>query len=188
MPGLDREMLSTGAAAQLLGSSRQHVVDLCTRGELPFVWVGRHRRVPRSAVDGLSGHTSAPLRREQERSLWLHRAVLASLVADPDRVLGLARASVARLLEQHSPGMTARWLAEWQRILDGGVDEVAEVLTSASPLAVELRQNSPFAGVLPQVTRSRVLAAFAEHWRAEHTDSHRRHRTTTTAAKARADT
>jgi excisionase family DNA binding protein len=168
MAGPDREMLSTGVAARLLGSSRQHVVDLCARGELPFVWVGRHRRVPRSAVDELSGRASVPLRREQERSLWLHRAVLASLMADPDHVLGLARGNVARLLEQHAPGMAARWLTEWQRILDGGVDEVAEVLTSTSPLAVELRQNSPFAGALPQETRSRVLAAFSAHWRAEH--------------------
>jgi hypothetical protein len=46
---------------------------------------------------------------------------------------------------------------------------VAEVLTSRSPLALELRQNSPFAGALSQETRSRVLAAFVKHWRDEHT-------------------
>ena len=168
--GLDQraELLSTGETARLPGSSRQHVVDLCTRGELPFVWVGRHRRVQRSAVDGLLERKLSPLTRDQERSLWLHRALLASLVADPDVVLSLARANVAWLLEQHKSGMVVRWLAEWQRILNGGVDEVADVLTSRSPLAVELRQNSPFAGALSQETRSKVLAAFAKHWRTEH--------------------
>jgi hypothetical protein len=34
-----------------------------------------------------------PLIRDQERSLWLHRAVLANLVADPEQVLSLARAN-----------------------------------------------------------------------------------------------
>jgi hypothetical protein len=96
---------------------------------------------------------------------------------------------VTRLLEQHSPGMAARWLTEWQRILDGGVDVVAEVLTSPSPLAVELRQNSPFAGALPPETRSRVLAAFAKHWRAEHANGHRQQTSArTTATMPPADT
>jgi excisionase family DNA binding protein len=159
-------LLSTGEVARLAGASRQHVVDLCTRGELPFVWVGRHRRVPRSAVDRLLGR--APLSRDQERSLWLHRAVLASLAAEPDRVLAKASSNLARLRAQHPTGMTARWLDEWQRVLDAGIDEVAETLASRAPLALELRQNSPFAGVLTPELRTRVLSAFAEHWRTDH--------------------
>jgi len=174
--GRDRrhaDMLSTGEAARLLGSSRQHVVDLCTRGELPFVWVGRHRRVSRSAVEEFLGRNKpAPLTRDQERSLWLHRALLAELVVNPDEVLSLARANVTRLLKQHAARMAAHWLVEWQRILNSGVDEVADVLTSLNPLAVELRQNSPFAGALPQETRSQVLAAFTKHWRTEHGKDH----------------
>lgn len=71
-----------------------------------------------------------------------------------------------------NPGMTTHWLQKWLRVLDSGVDEAAEVLTSRSPLALELRQNSPFAGALPQQTRSLVLAAFAKHWRDEHTAGH----------------
>jgi excisionase family DNA binding protein len=38
-------LLSTGEAAKILNSSRQHVIDLCDRGELPFVTIGTHRRV-----------------------------------------------------------------------------------------------------------------------------------------------
>ncbi|MGH3537959.1 MAG: helix-turn-helix domain-containing protein [Pseudonocardiaceae bacterium] len=48
-----RLLLSTGEVARLLGSSRQHVVDMCTRSELPFLWVGRHRRIERSDIDRL---------------------------------------------------------------------------------------------------------------------------------------
>ena len=32
------DLLATGKAAGLLGCSRQHVVDMCLRGELPYVW------------------------------------------------------------------------------------------------------------------------------------------------------
>jgi hypothetical protein len=39
-----------------------------------------------------------------------------------------------------------------------------EVLTSTVPEAAELRQNSPFAGVLPDRERHRVLDSFAAHW------------------------
>ena len=88
-------------------------------------------------------------------------------MTEPDEVLSRARENADRLLQQR-PSMMTHWLEEWLRVLDGGVDEVAEVLTSRSPRAVELRQNSPFAGALPQETRSQVLAAFAKHWRDFH--------------------
>ncbi|HTK65200.1 MAG TPA: helix-turn-helix domain-containing protein [Pseudonocardia sp.] len=163
-------MVPTGEAARILGSSRQHIVDMCTRGELPFTWVGRHRRIDRSDLDQLLHHEHPPLTRDQERSLWLHRALVGRLVEQPEHVLNQARHNATQLLEQQQRrGMTTYWLTEWLRVLDGGADEVAEVLTSTRPHAVELRQNSPFAGVLPQDTRAKVLTAFIRHWRADHT-------------------
>ena len=48
------EWMSTGAAARLLGTSRQHVVDLCTRGALPYTSTGTHRRVRRSDLEALT--------------------------------------------------------------------------------------------------------------------------------------
>jgi excisionase family DNA binding protein len=167
--GSTPDMLSTGEAARILGSSRQHIVDMCTRGELRFTWVGRHRRIHRSAVDQLLRDDHPPLTRDQERSLWLHRALVGRMVEQPEHVLNQARQNAIQLLEQQQrPGMTTYWLTEWLRVLDGGADEVAEVLTSPQPHAVELRQNSPFAGVLPQDTRARVISAFIRHWRADH--------------------
>jgi hypothetical protein len=120
-------------------------------------------------VDQLLRDDHPPLTRDQERSLWLHRALLGRLVEQPEQVLNQAKQNATQLLEQQQrPGMTTHWLNEWLRVLDSGADEVAEVLTSPQPHAVELRQNSPFAGVLPQETRSRVLTAFIRHWRADH--------------------
>lgn len=163
-------MLTTGEVASLLGSSRQHVVDMCDRGDLRSVWVGSHRRIPHDEVDKILGQTrDRELTRDQERSLWLHRALLARLAVEPEQVLAVGRENLERLARQHPErGITAHWLGEWHNVLDAGVDAVADVLTSSSPLALELRQNSPFAGAISQETRSQVLSAFVRHWRAEH--------------------
>lgn len=158
-------MVSTGEAAELLGVSRQHVVDLCDRGLLDHVTVGSHRRIRRSAVLAM---LPAPPRRDVERLSWLHGAVAGRMMLDPDRVLGKARANLTKLQNVHRRGAAARLLDEWQQILDRGVDAVFDALTSRSPKAAELRQSSPFAGVLPESERQRVLEAFREHWRSEH--------------------
>ena len=170
MERIESPLLSTGDVASFLGVSRQHVVDLCDRGDLIFVWVGSHRRVPRLELDRLLGTVrGGKLTRDQERSLWLHRAVLAELVENPEDVLARVGGNLQRLRTQHpGRGMTARWLGQWQEVLDAGVDAVADVLTSQGPAGLELRQNSPFAGVISQEVRSRVLASFVRHWRRDH--------------------
>ena len=159
-------MLKTGEVARMLGVSRQHVVDMCDRGELPCVRIGKHRRVPRSGVDVL---LRPRLTREQEKSLWLHRALLTPMLTEPEAVLGKARANLRPGNAIHRPdGMTVRYLQKWDRVLDDGVDAVVEVLISTSEEACEMRQNSPFAGVLPDETRRKVLRAFRDHWSREH--------------------
>jgi len=163
--GQQADLMSTGEAARLLGCSRQHVVDLCVRGLLPFVTVGSHRRVHRTDVTGLM---SRELTRDQERSLWLHRVVAGRLALDPEAVLAQAGKNLQHLRQVHPKGVTAQWLAEWQKVLDSGEDAVFSALTSPSRHAVELRQNSPFAGVLSQQERTAALGAFRHHWRQAH--------------------
>jgi excisionase family DNA binding protein len=160
--GPQGQLLTTGEAAVLLGSSRQHVVDLCERGLLPFIRAGVHRRIYRADIEAMA-HTS--LTRDQLKALWLHRAVAGRLVADPDAVLSKARANLGRLHQIHPDGPASEWLDRWQAVLADGVEAVLDVLTSRSPLAVELRQNSPFAGTLPEAERHAVLAAFGSQWR-----------------------
>lgn len=156
------ELLTTGQAAALLGFSRQHVVDLCGRGRLPCVIVGSHRRIPRSAVERLAfGNADHPqLTRDQERSLWLHHAVAGKLVRDPEGVLARARAALARLMATHAGDRSMPWLTQWRVVLDQGAITVLDVLTSREESAIELRQNSPFAGTLTEPERRTVLAAF----------------------------
>jgi excisionase family DNA binding protein len=161
----NNDLLKTGDVGRMLGVSRQHVVDLCDRGEISFVRVGAHRRIPRSEISRLKGALS----REQERSLWLHQALLGQLLVSPDEVLTKARHNLDRWRSVHRPdGMTRRYLDEWSEVLNSGVDAVVETLTSRTPESCELRQNSPFAGVLPDNTREQVLRSFNHHWSREH--------------------
>lgn len=150
------DLLTTGQAAELLSSSRQHVVDLCDRGDLPFSTTGVHRRVRRSDVEALRTRTDR-LTRDQERSLWLAYAVAGVIVQDPVATIDLAKQNLHRLQAQHTRGQLARWLGDWQVLLDGPVEEVLATLTSRTPRARELRQNNPFAGVLSDDQRVRVL-------------------------------
>lgn len=155
----DDELLTTGEASKILNTSRQHVVDLCDRGDLPFVTTGSHRRIRRSDVEALRTRTQR-LTRDQVRSLWLGHAAAGKLVADPEATLQKAQHNLDALKRTHSRGMSRHWLDEWERVLSGPIEHVLEVLTARTPLARELRQNSPFAGVLTEAERRKVLDSF----------------------------
>jgi hypothetical protein len=109
---------------------------------------------------------STPLTREAERSLWLNRVVAVHVAEDPDRAMAIALENLDRM-EAVQPGMNP-WLRAWRSVLDSGVDVILGVLTSREPEAVELRQNSPFAGVLGYREREQVLESFRRHWSRAH--------------------
>lgn len=158
------ELIRTGTAAQILGSSRQHIVDLCNQGVLTCVRAPKQRRLRRSEVEALSTSTeSRPrLNRDQRQSLWLHSAVAGRVVVDPTGTLEHARRNLQSLRRAHVHRGSARWLDRWQSILQTGPDAVLETLTSSTPVAIELRQNSPFAGVLSDGERRDILTAFRQ--------------------------
>ncbi len=123
-----------------------------------------HMTYPIDADDfyQLMRSVSVPLTREAERSLWLNRFVAVRIAEDPDRAIAIARENLRRM--QAIQNGTNPWLAAWRYVLDAGVDVVLGVLTSRDQGAVELRQNSPFAGVLDYRERERVLESFRRHW------------------------
>ncbi|RLP74103.1 DNA-binding protein [Mycetocola tolaasinivorans] len=157
---MDQTLMSTGTAAVLLGVSRQHVVDLCERGELPFTRVGKHRRISPRDIENLTN----PLTPDEQRSLWLHEVVLGQLILDPERVIRIARQNLHRWQGLHrSDGMSVHYLNQWEAILDRGIDDVRRALVGIDRQSIELRQNSPFAGVLTEKQRAKVLRNFAAH-------------------------
>lgn len=64
--------------------------------------------------------------------------------------------------------MAEHWLDLWRGTLNSGLDRVLGVLVSDTSEAAELRQNSPFTGILSEEERRRVLDSFREYWRSEH--------------------
>ena len=116
-------------------------------------------------------HTTAMGRRDRAilvllASLWLHRAVAGKLALDPPRVLAKARRNMARMRQVHASGRVQADFDAWEQLLDGPLRQLFDVLASASPRAVELRQNTPFAGVLTPAERAKALAAFRASWQA----------------------
>jgi excisionase family DNA binding protein len=161
-------LLTTGKAAEVIGCSRQHVVDLCNAGTLPHQLTPVHRRIRREDAEALARRRTArrpQLRREELRSLWLNRAIAGKLATDPEPVLQIARDNLARFTEIHRGGTVEHWLQAWRAILGAGPEAVMDTLTSTDPHAIELRQNSPFPGVLSDDERHAVLASFKRYWR-----------------------
>lgn len=154
------QLLTTGAVADAIGASRQHVVNLCERGAIRYVRVGKHRRIPVEELERLTQARS--LDRDALRSLWLHRAVLGHLVRDPEGVLDRARQVLERRIAKSDyPGSPLPYYRRWNEILDGGVEEVCRVLTDTGQEACALRSCSPFTGVLSDEERRDVLRAFS---------------------------
>lgn len=152
--------LTTGEAAILMSCSRQHVVDLCEKGRLPYTTIGKHRRVSRRDIEALRTRTDR-LSPEERRSLWLAHAVAGKVVADPALAREKAFAQVGRM-RRSARGNALDWLDEWERLLDGPIEELLRSLTDPSPHGRELRQNSPFAGLLTVDDREQALTS----WRA----------------------
>ena len=58
-------------------------------------------------------------------------------------------------------GQARLWIDEWSRLLDGPLDMLLATLTDPSLRGREMRQNSPFAGLLTDEERADIVA----HWR-----------------------
>jgi excisionase family DNA binding protein len=155
-------MLRTGEAARRLGVSRQHVVDLCNQGRLPYVTVGTHRRIPEEALNAWAAMIGGP-GTDWQQSQWLHAALVPRLVGDPAAVIGKARENLARfrrigVLDVHSEP----YAREWETILDAGVAAIITTFLDSSSHAATLRSCSPFVGVLPQAEVRAIKRAYRQ--------------------------
>ena len=155
------ELLTTGEAAKILNCTRQHVVNLCEHGDLPFTTVGTHRRISRENVEALKTRTDR-LSRDERRSLWLGYVVAGTVATDPDRTIAEALGRL-QTMRPHARGKARKWLDEWERILNTPVDRVLAALTDRSLRGRELRQNSPFAGTLTDEHRRIAVEAWQSH-------------------------
>jgi transcriptional regulator with XRE-family HTH domain len=99
-----------------------------------------------------------PLTREDRRSIHLHQAIAARLLEDPAAVISRALRNLRRMRTVQPDA--APLLDEWRRILRRPVDDVAAAMTDPRPWARELRQVTPFAGVLSARERAVTYRRF----------------------------
>lgn len=150
------QLLTTGEAARILGVSRQHVVDLCEAGDLPHTLAGKHRRVYRSDVEAVrTGRTR--MNRQDTQSLILAHAIAGEIVRNPEVTITKAKHNLAAMKDSPSRGSTRVWLNEWESLLNGPIINLLQALTASTQRSRELRQNSPFAGVLSETARQQAL-------------------------------
>ncbi|MGH9011983.1 MAG: helix-turn-helix domain-containing protein [Acidimicrobiia bacterium] len=96
--------------------------------------------------------------RDQRRSLALHLAIAAELAARPESVLETARRNIA-VMRAAVPG-AGHLLDEWNRILRLPTGLVASRMLDPSDHGRDLRQVTPFAGILDARSRGAVYRAF----------------------------
>lgn len=92
---------------------------------------------------------------EERRSLAISTAVAAKLRENPTMVLAKARANIEKM-RSIGPGEQP-WVDLWGALLVLGARHVEQLLTSTDQFARDLRQSSPFAGVLTEDERREAL-------------------------------
>lgn len=102
---------------------------------------------------------SVGMTREDARSLALHRVIATRLLADPNAVIAKARQNLRRMRHANSDGSADRWFDQWERLLAGPISGIVAVLVSHDQEARDLRQVTPFAGVLSDNERRAIYAA-----------------------------
>lgn len=97
-----------------------------------------------------------------QRSLAMHRMVASEILRDPE-LFQKARATLARWRGTVCVASQPH-LAEWERLMNLGIDACLAVAVEDSQRAAALRQSSPFSGVLSNQERF----AFLKTWRRDH--------------------
>lgn len=153
----ERAALSQESLARAAGTSQPTIAAYEARRKSPTV-----QTVQRLAQSvGLEATVSftSPLTREDRRSLALHRAIARRLAADPEQVVSIARRNLARMRTRG--GQASQLLREWEILLNRPAPALVELLTDPGEWARDLRQVTPFAGVLSAAERADVYKSFA---------------------------
>jgi transcriptional regulator with XRE-family HTH domain len=106
-----------------------------------------------------------PLTRTDRRSLAYHHAIVRALVNNPQPILSRARNQLNRLIEDHPHASSLN--SRWQNWLDLPVADLASRMLDVGEEARDMRQVSPFAGVLSASERTEVLRLFRQECREE---------------------
>ena len=97
--------------------------------------------------------------REEQRSLAYHEAVRELLSTDEAEILRIAKQNLRKMKQMH-PHAT-RLFNLWRAWLDLPVPTLRALIVEQSELAADMRQVTPFAGVLSAEKRMEILKRFS---------------------------
>ena len=118
------------------------------------------RKLARAASAELVMRAVPALTREDRRSLAWHEAVARKLREHPDATLAVARSNLSRWTRGRASGRAL--LARWETWVTLPVPDLILLMLDSGPVGREMRQVSPFAGVLSAPERADVLTRFRD--------------------------
>lgn len=143
------ELVEEVESARMAGSQRPVAQVIKQRGLRSAETVDVDRLLPRRRS---RGHRTAEL-----QGLAYHRLVADRLTS------GLVDEAKRRLWRWERDGrIDPRWAEEWARLLEMPIPRIAKAMSADSKRARELRQSSPFAGLLTPQERRRLTHAVEE--------------------------
>ncbi len=147
----------TQAQLALSAGTSQPTIAAYESGTKSPVW-STLERVAHAGGLAIYPFVGPPMTREDARSLALHEAIAAKLASRPEHVLAIARSNIATMLDVNPDA--AALLGEWNRILELPIAHIASRMLDPSEHARELRQVTPFAGVLDARERAAAYQSF----------------------------
>ena len=97
-------------------------------------------------------------------SLALHHEIAAVVLRDPSWARAKAIQNVATMRQADRRRSAQVWFAQWESLLKGPIGALVAAMIDPSSDATDLRQCSPFAGVLDERVRQRLIALVRRAW------------------------
>ena len=147
------------------GSTMRTVLAVLAVLELPLTLPIPEHELPtgRRRVHSKTHGRPALERREERVSLELHRAVARRLRRDGPSVRAKAKANLPKVESKAHGPQAADWVRQWRAALDGPTGELVDLLVRQDEHGVDMRQVSPFAGVLSDDERADAIRR-ARRW------------------------
>lgn len=153
----DRAGLSQRALADAAGTSQPTVAAYEAGRVTPNVdTLARLLEACGYTIDVVRDVDAPRWTRVEEKSLAIHRQIAARLLEDPAPTLRKAQSNLSNL-RSADRGQASRLLDEWSDLLNRPADEIVTAMLARSQQGVDLRQMTPFAGVLDDNERRRAL-------------------------------
>jgi len=99
----------------------------------------------------------AEARPENRVQLELHRTLLGKLLTDLGPAREVAQRNIERMRDSVRGAQAQSWLNEWAELVDEAGPRLVDVFIGEDERSIDLRQVSPFAGMLTQEEREAAI-------------------------------